>query len=317
MSAIDPIDRKLLDFLCSVEADHHCIVRSVKTRLRPSLKRLRYAGLVLFDSFTPSGSAMIDWQARNDVPQSPPSPGGAAGEEQPRPKAADEDGGAVARTGSAPPNRESNVSTFELLQEIRTWLAANSECTKTNFSRLALGRAAALIEIERSGTVRPKTARRVREFIANPPTEAFNRQRGRPKGAKAPKPDKAPQFFEATEPRETRRPADRKINVHGQRVAAKVRRTTTARAMKRIEQGLDARNCTQATVKHAQIALEAEIAMKARLADPIEVAKQALRKRYVPVLNAETMDGPAGHYIVGRRTVSKDELLAMAGRMAA
>lgn len=111
-------------------------------------------------------------------------------------------------------------------------------------------------------------------------------------------------------------PNDRQERANARRGAA-IRRTVSEKARQRIEQGLDARSCSQASVRHAQFAIERENEQNARLADPIEQAKHALRKRYTPVLNAETMGGPAGHFIVGRRTVSKDELLAMARGIAA
>jgi hypothetical protein len=110
-------------------------------------------------------------------------------------------------------------------------------------------------------------------------------------------------------------PADREQQVTQRKIAAS-RRANTQQARDRIEKGLPPSGAKSASVRHAQFAIEEENRLKERLADPVEQAKHALRKRYTPVLNAETMDGPAGHYIVGRRTVSKDELLAMAARAA-
>lgn len=103
MTRLDPDDRRLLDFLCAC-IHYRCHVRSVRPSFRASLRRLRYAGLVWFEGYTPSPSAMLEWSQRR-FPQSPPSPGGAAGEEPPTPTAADEDGGAAARSRAAPPKR--------------------------------------------------------------------------------------------------------------------------------------------------------------------------------------------------------------------
>lgn len=106
--------------------------------------------------------------------------------------------------------------------------------------------------------------------------------------------------------------------IRGQRVAAKVRRATSAKARERIERGLDARTATQATVRHAQFAIEAENAIQARLSDPVGQAKAKLQRRYAPVVSMAVYGGDPDLFVVGnRKGVTRDELLAMAERLAA
>lgn len=268
MTRLDPVDRQLLDFLCSVEASRHCIVRSVKTKLRPSLRRLRYAGLVSLESYAPSVSALADWHRRK-FPQSPPSPGGAAGEEQPMPKAAVEDGGAAARLErAAPPKAE-------------TFRCGHPKTPENSQS----------VGPYRGPACKQCRTKRWRETYAARKAARDAEQRVRAPSAAA---------------------------IRGQRVAAKVRRATTAKAMERIEQGLDAKTAKQATVRHAQFALEAELEMKTRLSDPIEQAKQRLQKRYSIVCSEAVYGGDPDLFVVGsRKGVTRDQLLDMAGRMAA
>lgn len=263
MTRLDPIDRQLLDFLCSVEASRNIIVRSVKTRLRPSLRRLRYAGLVPFDSFTPSASAMADWRERHG---SPPSPGGAASEEQPTPKAADAEGGAAARTVAAPPRPRKKRNTKGASGTARKAPGAEESTSAT------------------------RTVGRAPPFNRSSPVDA--------------EPAHYPE-------------ADRQERTAKRRSAA-VRRSTTLKAKERIEQGLDPRTCKQASVRHAQIAIEREQEMQDRLATPLEQAKAKLQRRYAPVVSMAIYGGDADLFVVGRRkNVTQAELLAMARRIAA
>lgn len=105
--------------------------------------------------------------------------------------------------------------------------------------------------------------------------------------------------------------------VASERRIVAVRKRISAKARERIEQGLAAHTASQAAVRHAQFAIEAENALRSKLADPIEQAKAMLRRRYVPVLSAETTGGPAGHFYVGRKLVTQDEMLEMAEKVAA
>lgn len=296
MTALHETDRKLLDFLCSVEANRHCIVRSVKVRLRPSLRRLRYAGLVCFEGFTPSSSAMADWLAQHATGSPVPS----AGEEQPTPKAAEAEGGAVARKVSAPPMRKVAADdkapprpTGEQVYRLLMIEAERRGMHQTAVSMAVFGNAVQMTNMKTStNPMRESTLAKARAWL---------------------EPPKHPRPFEPERPNTVL--GDKQDRTNGRRAAA-IRRTTSAKARERIEQGLPANGCKQASVRHAQFAIERENEIAARLADPIEQAKQALRKRYTPVLNAETMGGEKGQFIVGRKTVSEAELLAMAGRAA-
>ena len=122
----------------------------------------------------------------------------------------------------------------------------------------------------------------------------------------------------AERPQAPHRPqkAPRDAVAASERRVAAVRKRISAKARERIEQGLDARTASQAAVRHAQFAIEAENEQRARLSSPIEQAKASLRKRYTPVLSAETTGGPAGHFIVGRKLVDEAGLLEMARRAA-
>lgn len=269
MTAIEPADRHLLDFLCAVEANRHCRITSVRTRLRPSLRRLRYAGLVWFDGFTPSASAMADWRARM-LKESPTPPGGAPVEEPPTPTAADAEGGAAARSVAAPPTSK----TFPC------------GCPRTpDNTKLDHGKWARCRKCTNERHRLAQKERRQRERI----------DRG-------PKPDRR------KSPTET----------DGLRRAARLRRQITRKALQRIEQGLDARTATQACIRHAQFALERELEISARMADPVEQAKASLRKRYTPVVSMSVYGGAADRFMVGsRKDLTQDELLAMAGKVAA
>jgi len=290
MTALEPLDRDFLDFLCAA-AHHRCHVRAVKAPRRASLRRLRFAGLVGMDTFLPSGSAMSDWMVRN-IPPSPPQAATAAGEEQPTPKAAEAEGGAVARQVSAPPMRK--VAADD---------AAPPRPTGEQIYRLLM------IEGERRGLSQSAVSM---EAFGNVCQMSMMKSGQRPVQRRTL--EKAHAWLDLA-PNAPTRPFVPE-QVRAQRQIAKGRRENSERARKRIAQGLPASGAKSASVRHAQFAIERENEIAARLADPIEQAKQALRKRYTPVLNAETMGGPKGHFIVGRKTVTREELLGMAGRAA-
>jgi hypothetical protein len=106
---------------------------------------------------------------------------------------------------------------------------------------------------------------------------------------------------------------DRQVTAGHRRVAA-VRRGQEHEAGKRLDAGLTGRNSVERTL---MASIERRREQDARLADPIEQAKAILRKRYSPVVGAEVVDGPKGHFVVGRKLVTEKELLAMARAMAA
>lgn len=106
--------------------------------------------------------------------------------------------------------------------------------------------------------------------------------------------------------------------VASERRAAGVRRAASAKARERIEHGLAAHRAPQAAVRHAQFAIEAENAIQARLSDPVGQAKTKLQRRYRPVVSMAVYGGDPDIFVVGnRKGITRDELLAMADRIAA
>lgn len=278
MKRLDPIDRDLLDFLCACR-HHKCRVVAVKAARKAALRRLRYAGLVSLEGYEPSASALADWRERKII-ESPPSPGGAAGEEQPTPKAADAEGGAAARIVAAPPIAE----TFK----------CGHPRTLENTRICGRYRGAACMTCWREALSAGQLKRQERKRKAlEAPLRPFD-------------PEPAHHV-----------PADRQERANARRGAA-IRRTVSEKARQRIEQGLDARSCSHASVRHAQFAIEEENERQARLSTPIEVAKSKLQRRYQPVVSMAVYCGDPGLFIVGsKRNVTEAELLAMARRIAA
>jgi hypothetical protein len=320
MTRLDPADRQLLDFLCAVECNRHCIVRSVKTRLRPSLRRLRYAGLVWFDSYKPSASAIADWQAR----QSPPTPGGAAGEEPPRPKAADDEGGAVARLLSAPPIRKparamrARAERFE--QQRQNTPGAHGTARKAPVAEESTSASRA------TGSA-PSTYR-----CGHPRTEENSHKVGKMRGPvcaicrnkrvqkwREEQPKAEAQAF-SDEPAHYAA-ADRQERASARRGAA-IRRSIEKRALALVDGDDSVRSAggqVNQVMAAAVLAIRERRAAGARHIDPVERAKLVLqRHNYKPVVSMAIHGGPTDCFQVGSRlNVTQDELLAMAERLAA
>lgn len=198
----------------------------------------------------------------------------------------------------APPARAPRISGAELMAEVDAFIATNG-LSASRFSKLAFGRPSALREMRRTAVPIDSTIERARAFMANPPPEAFApRRTGRPRGVSI-------------------LPATDAQRVHRARIGGAVRRGINNRAQARIDAGLPPSLSSGANVKLAQETLIRQQVEIDRLADPVEKAKTVLRKRFAPVVNAEVVDGPAGKYLVGRKFVSKAELLAWADRLAA
>jgi hypothetical protein len=129
--------------------------------------------------------------------------------------------------------------------------------------------------------------------------------------------------------REPALPADQQARAHpnpdpasidraNKRRADSVRRGILAKAEELLDAGKTSGRGTNVHVKMAMRAVEVQRAEQARLGCPIEQAKRTLQRRYAPVCSMAVYGGDADLFIVGnRKNVTRDELLAMAARLAA
>lgn len=286
MTGLHPIDRELLYFLCS--CTHHRVrVVRIKAQRAAALRRLRYAGLVSFDGFQPSQSALADWLERDQttVPSDSKAPA-----EPPEPEAASaEGGGADARCADAP---SPDVKGRNPAQRKKPAEVASPSAGAPP-GNVSVARGGAALEVPNEARPCPEPRRHVDIKV--------NARR------------------DPTQPPETPLMNVRDAQVRrGFRHAAAVNRGHEQAAAALVDAGVDP--ASQNSLMSARMrAIIGRRESEARLSDPIEQAKTIIRRRRYSVFNAEVTLGEAGKgkFFIGNKLVSEAELLAMAARMAA
>lgn len=180
----------------------------------------------------------------------------------------------------------------QLADELDAFIAKHG-LARTRVAKAALKHSSGIASLRRFKFPAARTIERVRSFLADPgPLEELKPGKRQPQSRRNPDAE----------------------TIRRQRA---INSASRAQAMKRIEDGLPVGDVKDVPVRVrcAQIKLEQELKDQARLACPVEQAKTVLRRRHAPVVSAETVGGPKGKFVVGRKTVSKSELLEMAEGM--
>lgn len=208
-------------------------------------------------------------------------------------------------TAPQPGARQFTVTGANLADEIEALLTRRPDLSRVRTARAAYKWSGGIEQLRKVEYPMPRTIERIRALVANPPAECIKKPMGAPRTGRR--------------YRQTYTPRPRIVDASGHRIAAGVRRSKLLRAQARIDAGLPAGKAGQA-MKLTQMALEAQHRETARLACPIEQAKTLLRRRGRVVFSASVYGGPKDRFIIsgrGSETISTDELLAMAKRLAA
>lgn len=186
-----------------------------------------------------------------------------------------------------------SVTGADLAAELDALLARRPELSKSKIGLLLRNKRNGIEEIRSAIKPLPSTVAKVRAFIAAPPAEALlltSEELSRINSDSA------------------RRGVDKRC--------ATIRRDAVSQA-RRILDG-DTSIKRNAVISAAVRDLKAQRQNEARLADPVERAKLKLQRAgYRPVVCATIIGGPEGLFVVGRRRVTKDELLRLAEGVAA
>jgi hypothetical protein len=215
----------------------------------------------------------------------------------------------------------------DLAKEVDAFLAS-SGMGKTRFGWLVFKSPSGVEHLRNKRNVLPVTIEKVRSFIANPPADAMTRKvhPTKPRKQKVDLKVNAPPII-PTPPiqldgpvvrREGDPPPSReKLDLsHRQQSDAK-RSASYKEAERMLNEGIPEGKASSVHVRFAMRAITVERERAAREADPIEQAKTVIRRAtHQMVVGAEIMDGPKGHFYIGRRLVTKSELLAEARRYA-
>lgn len=174
-----------------------------------------------------------------------------------------------------------------LADELEALLKRRPDLAKSKVGMIVRGKSNGIADLRKTPMVSPRTAAKVREFIANPPDEAKRKLRSE---------YKRPDFGV------------------GYRIAAGIRRSAARKAQERIDAGLSAESASSAALRLTQRDMEANLREQGRLSDPIEQAKSKLqRARYVPVCSMSIYGGDPSLFRVGQKTnLTTDQLLQMA-----
>lgn len=246
--------------------------------------------------------------------------------------------------GRAREKVDAGPSPRELLAEIEAF-CEHKHLSPTRFGKLAVNDFGLIGRLKAAKSVTPKTAARIRAFIAHehkypgasgtareaPSAEestSAKRTEGRapieePASAVAPSARARPVDIKVNARRDPTQPPempltelrDRQV-LSGHRHAASIRRSREAAATAKLDAGEQPANSFERGLMNS---IELRREEERRLADPVEQAKAVLRRRFTPVVAAEFADpaGPRGSYLVGRKIVTEQELLAMAADLAA
>lgn len=179
----------------------------------------------------------------------------------------------------------------QLADALERLLKQRPDIARTKLGHILRNKSNAIDDIRKWDNPKPATVAKVLAFIANPPAEA------------------------CYIPMDKRR---RPGPARNQRRIAAIRRSTTNRAMARIEKGLSAESASDACTRFAQREIEARILENKRLDDPIEQALLKVRKTRI-VYRASVHGGPHDRFYIsgkGRETISEKELLKLAQKVA-
>jgi hypothetical protein len=311
MILLSRMERDLLNFLCCCANKGVAITELAEARSE-MLERLRQAQLVQADSFEPFPWALETWRIENKneatapkrEPEGPASPASVGSEsaalcsDASAEHAAGIVEAALSSLEPAPEMLPHSASAHDgdaLALELERFCQANG-IAPTRFGKICCSGRGSILRILRRNQPTDYLVAQIRAGLDNPPAELFAPRKARR------------QLATSYDAEKIRRSAARRADA--------VRKGAIAKAMHRIEQGLGPADVRGGGVhiRIAQIAIESRLKEEARLADPVEQAKTILRRRYAPVVSAEIVNGPAGMFVVGRKTVSKSEMLEMAER---
>lgn len=186
----------------------------------------------------------------------------------------------------------------ELAAAIRKW-AADNRAPLIRISLFLFNSQSGVRTLSEAKHPKDETIAKVRAFLDHPPsTDELPRRPPQNRPAYVPRP----------------------LRANGGALAvAQVRRTQTKRAQNWLDAGKRAEDAP--TGLRLEIRAEEKRRVElARQADPVEQAKTIIRRKTrAPVFGAEYADppGPKGKFFIGRRLVTKNELLAEAERLAA
>jgi hypothetical protein len=301
MTALDPIDRELLDFLCAC-AHHRVRIVQIKAPRLASLRRLRHGGHVGIDDHLPSGSALLNWIERQRT-KSEAANASVAVDEPPAPKAAEQGGGGDARCNAPPPKpkRIYQRKTKAPLGDLR--FAINRENPSTEGPHPSAEPPSLAPTADESAVV-PKDLGSARPAFGEPSEPVDLKVNAAVRRDPTQRPD-TPTLDHAEQ--ERRRTA---------RIAQSYKRRVRTRAQNLIdageETGARGRNVE---VRGAMKELIENADAKARLLDPVEQAKTVIRIAGWNCFGAAIRGGPVGKFYIGAKLVDETELLAFAERL--
>lgn len=184
------------------------------------------------------------------------------------------------------------------MREIEAWLVRNPDVSKWRFSVALRASRSCLRNIRTVARVSQATVDRARRIMAEKPAEVLRQPNKR---SVTPKADQS---------------------VINARRAQSLKATNRRKAMERIAAGLSADKAS-ISMRITQRQVEQQMREAARMADPIEKAKLALRRAGFIVYSLSIYGGPADLFHVsgrGREEISANDLIALAeqsGRWAA
>lgn len=200
----------------------------------------------------------------------------------------------------------------QLLAEIEAFLKAHPEVSRQRFGWQMSGSPDGVNVLRKRLHPRPKTVAKARAIMADIPAEVLKRDTPRMAAAKA-----RGYTIKARKGDLTLEEHQRLTRLRFQKSA----RTNRTKAQARIDAGLSSESSKSVTIKLTQRALEDQQAQLARGADPVEQALTRLRRDRNIVFRASVVDGPADQFVLRRRSgdqfISQDQLLELAGRLAA
>lgn len=183
----------------------------------------------------------------------------------------------------------------DLADMVEACLQANPDLARYRTIRMLVSRGS-LTELRAVKEAKPATVARILAFIANPD----------PKAKRVPEEVRLARLREVQAKSTAARLANHDRNI------ARIRRDVTKVAQDLLDAGKTPADVKRAAVRHKMIELQ-KAAQESSWAEPqIMVAISKLQRRFRPVCSAKVVGGPEGQFIVGRRRVDRDELLAMA-----